>query len=182
MKRNPFVLVVLVAGILSVGCHKGGSACSPMEPGCGGGSGDTAQIQNVEVDVPDGGVIVPPPGNSIGSMPITFWFSSDLPDNEYVDIETALSQKRDVLTDGWGGKWVKTVREWKNGNPNRVSVGVFPITRKDTTYHYVHIMAFRGFGPDIHIAGGGAIPISALGEMLAHEIVEREITVLIQLF
>lgn len=81
MKRNLFVLIVLVAGILSTACHKGGSVCSPTEPGCGGGSGPlppTASLIQPRLGGPPTNPS-PPSGSSVkpGDTLAIFWTQSN---------------------------------------------------------------------------------------------------------
>lgn len=162
MFKNLFVAVLVAISV--AGCGRRGGLVDPSP------IGDTVELRDVSVNVPDGTVL-----QRGEYAEVTVRFESDLPDNEYVCIQTALSKERDVLSDGFSGKTVKTVGQWKSGNPHRLGVGPGQITRKETTFRYVHVVVFRGFGP-----GPGEmrppIVIGTLGNILAREVIEREIT------
>ncbi len=170
-KKSLGLMFLILALAVAGGCISKGGTCGPTEPGCGGG-GSTAQIQQVDTDVPDGSVV-----DKGGHFMVTFWFTSDLPDSEYINIRTAVSNEQDILTEGFGGTATKTVGSWKKSNPNRLSVISF--VRVDTTFNYVHVIAIRGFGPDPSQTKP-PIPISALINVLAHEVLARKITFLNQ--
>lgn len=184
MCRNQnFVFTLFVLAITTVllgGCgrKKSGSCMNPLAPGCGGGN--TAEIQKVEVYVPNGGVIVSDSGNH---AQVTVSISSilDLPDEEMVEINTAFSQDRDLLTHGRAGKGFKTVRDWKKENPIRMLAGHFMSPGVSTiTYNYIHVLVFRGSGPEpweiSTVKFPGGVPISALRNLLAHEVLVQDIT------
>ncbi|OGN22559.1 MAG: hypothetical protein A2918_02245 [Candidatus Yanofskybacteria bacterium RIFCSPLOWO2_01_FULL_42_49] len=157
------VMLIALAGLVLAGCDSG-----PTSPSPGGG---TAEIQRIQMITPNGGVI------EKGQIALlTVWLLFDgMSDSEYVGVVTAVSQERDVLTHGFGGQWVRRVGDWRQENPATLAVGVS--VRQDTTFSFVHVLVFRGFPPSAPETKP-PILISALRNVLSHQVLEWEVTFL----